>query len=392
MLRRTFVMGMVVLVSMLGTALLWPGRPATVQAQSTAAGGGGTAVVQARGLNVRSDPRLGSAVVGVVKKGDQLTVLGRSSNKCDWLLVRTDALQGWVSGGAQYVTLGVPCSKLPLTTAADAPPAATATPTSAQAEPGATPSSDAAATPPAGDAEVLIAALNMRTGPTAQSGIGGVVRRGDMLKVLKRSDEKCSWLYVVTPDGVEGWVAGAPQFIRLRLACAALELAAPPALATAVPPATAVPTAVPTPTATSEQAGGDGASGEAAGTSDCPNRDRLQTGVYKWYTSTRDVGQLEIKNGLATGLVMLKTINGEPVVVVFLQKDATFTVTGLPLDVYKLEFVEGTVDCSGRMRGTLSAFPDTLDFRSGDWSITLYGTSDGTVAPATIDDDFELQL
>jgi hypothetical protein len=70
-------------------------------------------VVKSAALNLRSGPGQGYPVVGQVKVGNRLYPMARVGN-CDWLQVGVlgrDELV-WVAGGAQYVTLNVPCDSL----------------------------------------------------------------------------------------------------------------------------------------------------------------------------------------------------------------------------------------------------------------------------------------
>lgn len=391
MLRRIRGVRGLAFLGVLALVWWWLGQSAAVWAQAATAEPA-TAVVIARGLNVRSGPAASAAVVGLVSQGDQLAVLGRSTSDCAWLLVRKGELQGWVSGAAQYVTLDVACNALPLTTSA--PPTNSTTPEPAQATPAATEttSSTTPEPPPAtggeGDALVRVAALNLRSAPGTRSAIVGTLHRGDVLRVLGRSDDACSWLHVTGATGVAGWVTGAAQFIDLRLPCAAIALdQAQPTPA----PATAAPaTATPAPTATP-------ASGGATPTpSGCPSENRLQTGVYQWHTSARGDATLTVNNGFSDGLVSLLTLSGERVVDAFLWEQDSFTITGLPRATYKLQFVAGEVDCNGVLRGTLHEFDDEFDFGAGDWTVTLDAVRNldsGTpIATEEVYENVEIQL
>lgn len=103
--------------------------PTTVAAQAT---------VQVETLNVRSGPGTTFDRIASAKRGEKLTVLGQSNN-CAWLQVRTSSnVQGWVAGGAQFVTLSATCNTISPATAAS-PPAAEPTKTESQAAPTPTP-------------------------------------------------------------------------------------------------------------------------------------------------------------------------------------------------------------------------------------------------------------
>lgn len=84
-------------------------------------------IVKSATLNLRSGPGQNYAVVGQVAQGARLSVIGRWGN-CAWLWVaiadRPDF--PWVAGGAQYVSLNVPCEAIQIETVA--PPTETPTP------------------------------------------------------------------------------------------------------------------------------------------------------------------------------------------------------------------------------------------------------------------------
>lgn len=85
-----------------------------------------TATVVSAGLNVRSGPGVGYARIGAVTRNTVLPVIGQAQN-CGWLKVTlADGAEGWVSGGARYTRLNVPCNTVPVATAGPAAPAAPA--------------------------------------------------------------------------------------------------------------------------------------------------------------------------------------------------------------------------------------------------------------------------
>lgn len=70
-------------------------------------------------LNVRAGPGTNYNRIGSVNRGAILTVVGQAEN-CGWFqIVTPDGQTGWVSGGAQFVTLTGVCSDIPQ---AEAPP------------------------------------------------------------------------------------------------------------------------------------------------------------------------------------------------------------------------------------------------------------------------------
>jgi serine protease Do len=83
-----------------------------------------TVTVLAPTLNVRAGPSTNHERIGSVSGGTVLTVVGQVEN-CGWFQVVTpDGQTGWVSGGAQFVTLTGVCGDIPQA-AAPAPPRTT---------------------------------------------------------------------------------------------------------------------------------------------------------------------------------------------------------------------------------------------------------------------------
>jgi uncharacterized protein YraI len=112
---RQFVFVSLVLLLTLSICL-----PMTLSAQSADP----TATVVSAGLNVRSGPGVGYARIGAVTRNTVLPVIGQAQN-CGWLKVTlADGAEGWVSGGARYTRLNVPCNTVPVATAGSAAPAA----------------------------------------------------------------------------------------------------------------------------------------------------------------------------------------------------------------------------------------------------------------------------
>ncbi len=73
------------------------------------------AIVKSATLNLRSGPGQNYAVIGQVAQGDTLYPIGRWG-ACEWLVVAGIGRKDfpWVAGGAQYVSLNVPCEAIPL--------------------------------------------------------------------------------------------------------------------------------------------------------------------------------------------------------------------------------------------------------------------------------------
>jgi serine protease Do len=75
---------------------------------------------------------------------------------------------------------------------------------------------------------VQSATLNVRSGPGTNFGRISAVAQGDVLTVVGQVNN-CAWLSVVTPDGKEGWVSGAGQYVSLDTACSDVPAAQAPA-------------------------------------------------------------------------------------------------------------------------------------------------------------------
>ncbi len=91
------------------------------------------AIVQVKALNVRQGPGTNYPRQGVVKRGDQLRVVGQVNN-CTWLqVVLLDDEEGWISGNSRYTRLTAQCQDIPEVTP---PPLPTPSPTSPPASSG----------------------------------------------------------------------------------------------------------------------------------------------------------------------------------------------------------------------------------------------------------------
>ncbi|GIV78302.1 MAG: hypothetical protein KatS3mg050_2696 [Litorilinea sp.] len=76
-------------------------------------------------------------------------------------------------------------------------------------------------------ATVIVNALNVRNGPGTNYSRVGAVRDGTELQVAGQVNE-CAWLFVTTPDGLDGWVSGNPQYVSLSVPCAQIPAVEPP--------------------------------------------------------------------------------------------------------------------------------------------------------------------
>jgi uncharacterized protein YraI len=87
--------------------------------------------------------------------------------------------------------------------------------------------------------EVIVATINMRSGPGTEHPIVGRGAAGDLYPVVGRTDA-CSWLQIVLEDASQVWVSGASTYTRLNIPCSAVPVGEDTIAA-------AIPTATPTP-------------------------------------------------------------------------------------------------------------------------------------------------
>lgn len=138
---------------------------------------------------------------------------------------------------AQAVTSALPTAAPTATRHAPSPtltPRPTQTPTPPPTQ---TPTSSPT---PAPDAVVLAETLNLRDGPGTIYARVGVLRKGDPLDVLARTQAQ-DWLSVITPNGSRGWVAA--NLVQLNIPLSQIPVAAniPTPPVTPTPKATATP-------------------------------------------------------------------------------------------------------------------------------------------------------
>ncbi len=82
-----------------------------------------------------------------------------------------------------------------------------------------------------GSAVVVADRLNVRSGPGTSYNRVGAVASGDVLAVTGQFNA-CSWLQIVTPSGVEGWVSGSSEYVTLGTRCTDLPAVEAPPLPT----------------------------------------------------------------------------------------------------------------------------------------------------------------
>ncbi len=139
---------------------------------------GGTAVIQAGTLNVRSGPGVAYQVVAVTRWGDVVTLLGRNANS-SWAKIRiASGVEGWVN--AAYLSTDTAISSLPDLSETAVPDA---------------------------NARALIneGMLNVRSGPGMEYPVVVAIGNGNYVQVIGR-DAASTWVKVVTHTGHQGWL------------------------------------------------------------------------------------------------------------------------------------------------------------------------------------------
>ena len=169
---------------------------------------GGTAVVHAGTLNVRSGPGVAYQVVAVTRWGDVVTLLGRNSNS-SWAKVRlADSREGWVN--ASYLSTDTSIGSLPDLSETAVPDA---------------------------NARALIneGMLNVRSGPSMEYPVVVAIGNGNYVQVIGR-DASSTWIKVVTHTGHQGWLNSIYTTMTVPLS-AVPAVAVPPMPATPIEPA-----------------------------------------------------------------------------------------------------------------------------------------------------------
>lgn len=157
---------------------------APVQSQAPASSAPGNvqkAVVKGTVVNIRGGAGTGFQVLGQLKMGTTLTVLGKSG---DWYKLQTPVGPGWVLGSLLTIS---------------SVPANTASPQ--------TPSAPAVTTPVVNDKSALAvingSVVNIRSGPGTNYDVVSRASKGDRLPLV---DKSADWYKVKLPGGYYGWV------------------------------------------------------------------------------------------------------------------------------------------------------------------------------------------
>ena len=136
-----------------------------------------TATVSTGALNVRSGPGVGFGVLTSVYRGTFLTMTARDS-AARWVKVITPSgVQGWVS--APFVATTYPIINLPV---------------------------EGQGGPVGATAIVNTGALHVHSGPGVGFGVLVSYFQGTVLTMIARNST-ATWVKVVTPSGVQGWVS-----------------------------------------------------------------------------------------------------------------------------------------------------------------------------------------
>jgi len=171
--RKVFVTFLMALLLITAVNLVSAAPNQIGQAQA-----GGTAVIHAGTLNVRSGPSVAYPVVAATRWGDTVTLLGRNANS-SWAKVRiADGREGWVN--ASYLSSNTAINSLPDLSETAVPDA---------------------------NARALIneGVLNVRSGPGMVYPVVVAIGNGNYVQVIGR-DAGSTWIKVVTHTGHQGWL------------------------------------------------------------------------------------------------------------------------------------------------------------------------------------------
>ncbi len=146
-----------------------------------------------RSTNVRSGPGVDYDVIGRLREGDFASIVGRSDESSNWLLIDQNGQQGWVAFFTVSVTGNL--NSLPIIMPGSPPPPSSTAP----------PPED----PLRADTDVYASAyrrVNVRTGPGAEFPVIGVLAPGDTADIIGSSGHPDEWLKI-NYRGQSGWVA-----------------------------------------------------------------------------------------------------------------------------------------------------------------------------------------
>ncbi len=148
-------------------------------------GGAHTAVVAVHRLNVRQGPGTSYGVITTVVRDTAVTLTQRNTDASWVRAILPDGTQGWMS--ARYLrSQSGSFTSLPIGSAPVTPP----------------PANNGAAT-----ATVIRAYhLNVRSGPGTTHSIVTVINRGQVVTLTGEKNANATWVKIILPNGVQGWV------------------------------------------------------------------------------------------------------------------------------------------------------------------------------------------
>ncbi len=204
-----------------------------------------------------------------------------------------------------------------------------------------------AQTPP--PAATIVRRTAVRRAPTVDAPAAGQSARGDLVYVLSQAQD-CAWLVVATSGGLVGWVAGGD--VTLSVACNELPALtfAGEAVSESAPPMTRMPV---TPALDPE----------------ADNASQPATGVLKRYIPASGSGEVEVKAGAYSALVVLvDTRTQRPAISIYVRANERALVDKIRIGTYIAYYTSGTGWDAGTQGFTRNAvyarFIEPLHFRS----------------------------
>lgn len=154
-------------------------RPTATQTPPSFSSSITTITVSAVSVHLRTGPSLNFSTIRKLSQGEQLTLLGRSSDNT-WLFVKaSDGQEGWIEiRWVDLTGINLDTDDYPVKTPSPAPPKTI---------------------------RVSYDRVNLRTGPGPYYAFIRRLTYGDQLQLLGRLSDN-NWLYVKTTSGEEGWL------------------------------------------------------------------------------------------------------------------------------------------------------------------------------------------
>jgi uncharacterized protein YraI len=146
----------------------------------------GTGTVLVSRLNMRSGPGTQYNILGVLTRGQTVSLAGYRDASGTWTMINRDSGQAWVSALPAFLQTSVPVSSMPVWT-------------------GAVPGSP----PPSGNTATVgssVSYLNLRTGPGTSFAVIRALPAGSVVTLVGRNSSS-TWLQVRTADGTVGWMS-----------------------------------------------------------------------------------------------------------------------------------------------------------------------------------------